>query len=82
MKKYRLKDGSIWTAETVAKETSCNMSCASQRLRTSDDPVRVLAPSGGNLKTKYEKEFKPKESMSQRMIYDPLGHWNLINKFT
>ena len=55
MKKYRLRDGSVWDAGTLAEKVGCSKSCARQRLVSSQDPKKVFAPLSEALKLKYTK---------------------------
>jgi hypothetical protein len=75
---YVLDDGTEWTSTMVAKHTGCLPSTASTRLSTYTDPAKVLAnPLGQMCKGKTVNE-----SVKKRMLYDPLGHWKLINRYT
>lgn len=56
MKQYKIDDGSIWDAGTLAKKLNCSKSCAGQRLRTSTDPNKIFAPIGEALKLKYTRK--------------------------
>mgnify|MGYP001573459089 FL=1 len=56
MKQYRLRDGSVWDAQTLSDKLGCSKSCAGQRLRAHDDPKKIFAPIGEALKIKYKKK--------------------------
>ena len=73
---YVLDDGSEWTSTMVANHTGCLMSTASTRLSTYTDPTRVLAPPLHQV----TKDKTVTASVKERMYYDPLGHWALLNK--
>jgi len=91
-KVFTLNDGSKMTARDIVAKYNVPLGTTRNRLSNGIREIDKLSKqplshkrtrlSNSSEPTKYEKEFKPKESMSQRMIYDPLGHWNLINKFT
>jgi hypothetical protein len=73
---YILDDGSEWTSNMVANHTGCLLSTASTRLSTYTDPAKVLAPP-----LYYNTKDKTvTASVRERMYYDPLGHWALLNK--
>jgi len=75
---YILDDGSGWTSRRVAEVTGCSPSTASTRLSCYSDAEHVLAPP----KDKVNKELSVKKHMQERMFFDPLGHWKLINSCT
>jgi len=73
---YILDDGSEWTSTMVANHTGCLLSTASTRLSTYTDPTHVLAPPLHPI----TKDRTVTASVKERMYYDPLGHWALLNK--
>jgi len=78
LKLYKLDDGSEWTSADVSEYTGCKKSTASTRLIMYTDPKKVLAPP-------YTPSTKIKpitEAIKSRMLYDPDGHWKLINRST
>lgn len=76
---YTLDDGTQWSAAMVAKEVGIPQSTASTRLSMHSDPRKVLAPPK---KKADESQIKSNERfIKNRMYFDPLGHWSLINKF-
>ncbi len=60
MKTYIIQDingkRSEWTARTLADKLNCSVSCARQRLISSQDPKKLFAPIGESLKLKYKKK--------------------------
>ena len=77
-KVYILDDGSGWTSDMVVEHTGCLKSTASTRLSCYTDPDKVLAPP---LK-KTQREMEARKAMQDRMYFDRLGHWALINKYS
>ncbi len=75
---YVLDDGSEWTSQMVARHTGCKPSTASTRLSCYTDPKKVLKDP----KVYERREIAVKEAIKERMYYDPLGHWALLNKAT
>jgi len=78
LKLYTLDDGTEWTSADVSEYTGCKKSTASTRLTMYTDPKKVLAPP-------YTPSTKIKpvtEAIKGRMLYDPDGHWKLINRST
>lgn len=78
LKLYILDDGSEWTSADVSEYTGCKKSTASTRLTMYTDPKKVLAPP-------YTPSTKIKTvtgAIKKRMLYDPEGHWKLINRST
>jgi hypothetical protein len=73
---YILDDGSEWTSTMVANHTGCLLSTASTRLGTYTDPAKVLAPPPYYV----TKGRTVSAAIKERMYYDPLGHWALLNK--
>jgi len=73
---YVLDDGSEWTYEMVAVHTGCGSSTAATRLSLYTDIKRVLAPP---LK-RAQEEKRARIAMADRMYFDPLGHWKLLNR--
>ena len=81
---YTLDDGSVWTAVTLAEHLAlkynaeCKSTTAGGRLCTMDgDSKRILAP----LREGYTEESKSvKKLIGDRMFFDPLGHWALLNR--
>jgi len=78
LKIYTLDDGSRWTAKQVAKHTGCILSTASTRLSCYTDPKKVLAPP----LEKTAKDRRINNAIKERMLFDPYGHWKLINSNT
>ena len=76
LKVYVLDDGSSWTSAEVAKHTGCKKSTASTRLTMHTDPKKILAPPY----TPSTREKPITEAIKKRMLYDPDGHWKLINR--
>ena len=56
MKQYRLRDGSVWDAQTLSEKLGCSKSCARQRLISSQEPKKIFAPLGVALKLKYKRK--------------------------
>jgi hypothetical protein len=78
LKLYTLDDGTEWTSAEVSEHTGCKKSTASTRLTMYTDPKKVLAPP-------YTPSTKIKpvtDAIKRRMLYDPEGHWKLINRST
>jgi len=78
LKLYTLDDGTEWTSAEVSEYTGCKKSTASTRLTMYTDPKKVLAPP-------YTPSTKIKpvtDAIKRRMLYDPEGHWKLINRST
>ena len=78
LKLYKLDDGSEWTSAEVAEYTGCKKSTASTRLTMYTDPVKILAPP---LSVTTVKKTVT-DAIKKRMLYDPDGHWKLINRST
>lgn len=78
LKLYTLDDGSKWTAEEVVKHTGCKKSTVATRLTVYTDPKKVLAPPFSDSTRCREVS----DTTKQRMFYDPLGHWKLLNMNT
>lgn len=84
LKDYHLDDGSVWTSKTLAKHLGCSISTASTRLSVmSPDSKRVLQPFKNPTwgEDDYLNSKQVKKMINSRMYFDPLGHWNLINKY-
>jgi len=73
---YTLDDGSQWNSRTLAEYIGIGISTASSRLSLHSDPKKVLAPA----KVKKPKEKTVDKIIKERMYFDPLGHWGIINK--
>lgn len=74
---YLLDDGSKWTSRMVAEHTGCKISTASTRLSNYSDPAKVLSPPKTIDSDTAERIL---ERIQERMYFDPLGHWKLLNK--
>jgi hypothetical protein len=74
---YVLDDGSEWTSLMVAEFTGCKPSTASTRLTCYTDPEKVL-----KVQQKKAVDSRVKNRIENRMYYDPLGHWALLNAST
>ena len=74
-REWVLDDGSTWTTKAVSDLINCSSSNAYSRLMGSKDPSIVLRPMG------MAKKIDGKRSLSNRMYFDPLGHWKLLNKY-
>jgi len=74
-KLYTLDDGTKWTASMVAEHSGVTRGTASTRLSCYTDPEKVLCPPKNK-----QADKTPVNAAKQRMYYDPLGHWALINK--
>ncbi len=66
---YVLDDGSEWTTAKLAKHLDVKKTTAGARLANSRDPARVDL-----------HKHRISSAMKQRMFFDPLGHWKLLNK--
>ena len=75
---YVLDDGSEWTTAKLAKHLDVKKTTAGARLANSRDPARVLAPVKRNDVDLHKHRIS--SAMKQRMFFDPLGHWKLLNK--
>jgi hypothetical protein len=73
---YVLDDGSEWTSRMVAEKTGCLLSTAATRLSCYTDVDKIMAPP---LK-KLFKDRMENNAMKNRMYFDPLGHWKLLNR--
>ena len=74
---YVLDDGSEWTTAQLAKHLDVMKTTAGARLANSRDPTRVLAPVKRN--DVDQRQHRISSAMKERMYFDPLGHWKLIN---
>lgn len=75
---YTLDDGSQWTTLGLAKHLGIKRSLAGTRLSLWTDPERVMQdPKRVNVEDRAIKAIQ-----SERMFFDPIGHWALINKNT
>lgn len=75
---YTLDDGSKWTAAEVVRHTGCKKSTIATRLSVYTDPEKVFAPP----LSPSTKGNSVSETIQGRMLYDPLGHWKLLNANT
>ena len=76
---YVLDDGSEWTTAKLAKHLDVMKATAAARLANSKDHKRVLAPVKRN-EIDERNHRKVSAAMKERMYFDPLGHWKLLNK--
>ena len=74
---YVLDDGSEWTTAKLAKHLDVMKATAAARLANSKDHKRVLAPVKRN--DVDQRQHRISSAMKERMYFDPLGHWKLIN---
>jgi len=81
---YTLDDGSRWTAETLAAylakkyNTTCKSTTAGGRLCTmKGNSKKIFSPLREGRDEEYNKVSK---MIKDRMYFDPLGHWALLNK--
>ncbi len=81
-KEHTLTDGSVWTSPMVAEALQCTLAVACTRLAKTKDPAVLLKPIQKRGTKKTQAELSIKEIRSNRMYFDPLGHWNLLNKNT
>lgn len=81
---YTLDDGSKWTAVSLADflakkyNTSCKSTTAGGRLCTMNgNSKKIFSPLRESSSEEYNKVSK---IIKDRMYFDPLGHWALLNK--
>lgn len=76
---YTLDDGSEWRVYDVMNVTSMSEATCKARLVKHTDPEIVLKHR--NVVDDAEScEGKITDKMRERMFFDPLGHWALLNK--
>ena len=90
---FILDDGQKITASQLAKELKMSNPGARVRLKQSSDPKDVFRRIGQSIKKNKPKQkggifaqsnkitpMRSTKEMKERMFFDPLGHWALINK--
>jgi len=92
---FTLDDGRKITATELAKELRMSNPGARVRLKQSSDPRDVFRRIGQSINKKKPKggvfaqstpdnkqinTVRTTKEMKERMYFDPLGHWALINK--
>lgn len=81
---YVLDDGSEWTSQSLAEFLDCKVSTAGTRLSMmKGESKRILAPVRGGTSyydARANNSTEVQKRVRGRMWYDPLGHWELLNK--